>query len=100
MESRILFKVEKPKRQVTFLGVVTEQRMQEILEDLHIMLVRIILGILGRDFATADHKYRVNTEIPAVFLAILLHVGVSKETAERLCSKVFHKGFLEDMTRI
>ncbi|GLJ39899.1 hypothetical protein SUGI_0815910 [Cryptomeria japonica] len=68
--------------------------MQEVLDEYHFMTSKVVKLILGNQFLRTDHKYKVNTKIPTIFLATLLHFGLSKDKLEMLVKKVFKSDLL------
>lgn len=66
----------------------------------HFVIVRAVKCILGEEFLRTNHKYRVNMEIPVVFVATLLHTDLSKEKTEALCRMVFKSDLLGDLSNV
>lgn len=47
-----------------------------------------------------NHKYRVNMEIPAVFIATLLHFGLPKDKTKKLCRKLSKEDLLGGLRNV
>ena len=53
--------------------------------------------VVGQEFLKDYHRARSNTKILAMFLAVLLHMGVSKEISKKLTQMVFVHALLGDI---
>lgn len=56
--------------------------------------------ILGDEFLKGEHHYKVNTDITAMLVAVLLDSSETKEMVCALCGKLFKNcflGYLDDV---
>ncbi|GLJ26987.1 hypothetical protein SUGI_0528630 [Cryptomeria japonica] len=65
--------------------------------DVVLMVVKKIVGEVG---SASDHRYQVKYDILALFVSILLKVGISKFEAIQLCKVVFRAEFLGDLNTV
>lgn len=83
MDTLIL--LESSKRHMSFLGEVFDKRLVAILAMGHPLAIHVVKTILGKEFLMAFHRHRVNTNVTAMFLAMVLTTGEPKDGAKVLC---------------
>jgi len=71
-----------------------EKRLGLIFKSRHRLILHALKMVLGEEFLCSYHRYRVNTDVVAMFLASVLEVGESKDMARQLCKKLI-KGKLQ-----
>ncbi|GLJ50173.1 hypothetical protein SUGI_1067500 [Cryptomeria japonica] len=97
MESYIVLSPKEECRMMAFRGKVKKDRWHKVLLDLDDLSVRAIQEIMGEDVINYDYRFRVNLDILATFMAILLVIKVSKADAIFLCKAIFRKELLWGM---
>lgn len=85
---------------MSFLGPTKDKRWREILESKDDLVNKVVTKILGDDFIETENSYRVNTDIPVVFVSILLVMGLKKFEATLLCQALFRKEILGDLNLV
>lgn len=77
------------KQQNAFHGEITEKRLKGIMVSKHPLMLQVVKGVLGPKFLLATHKLMGNSKIPAMFLAMLMYMGVSKAQGKKLYQIIF-----------
>lgn len=75
---------------MNFLGEIGHKWIKSIMQHDHPLVFYVVKAILGDEFLTTDHKYRVNIDISFMFLAISLELSISKEKERLLCERLFN----------
>lgn len=86
--------------QVTFLGNISDRRLQGMTRRKNPLIIATIKWVLGEDFISNPDRYRVNTDICSRFLASLLDYGQSRLLTTQLTQALFpldYLGGLEDV---
>lgn len=81
------------KRQIYFVGEVIDERLFNILSYDHPLILHVVKSIMGLVFIMGDHKYMVNTDITAMFLATTLYIGIPKARTKKLSQIIFTSAF-------
>lgn len=88
------------RAQVTFLGNISDQRLQGMTRRKNPLIIAAFKWILGEDFIGNPDRYRVNTDIFSHFVASLLDCGQSGLLTTQLTQALFpadYLGGLEDV---
>lgn len=64
------------------------------------LIIHVVKEILGEAFIITSHRYTVNTNIPARFLAAIIKASELKVTARHLCKKLFDISLLGDISNV
>ncbi|GLJ26437.1 hypothetical protein SUGI_0510080 [Cryptomeria japonica] len=94
MESAILMIPKDESRMMAFKGQIKQERWSRMLNDLDDLSLRVVAEIMGEEHLNYEFRFRVNSEIPATFVAILLVMGLTKNEAIPLCQEVFKENLL------
>lgn len=74
-----------------------EKRLKGVLVSSHHVVLWETKKIVGREFFLLYHKFMENIDISAMFLEMLLYMGVPKSRAKKLCQMVFIHAMLGDI---
>lgn len=96
------FKVKMPiwlryaKRQLAFMGYVSDLRLQTICRLLTILMMKVIRMVFGCEFLTSTNRHQVNIDISLQLLASLLDLAELKVESFHLLRLVFKQEYLLD----
>ncbi|GLJ31652.1 hypothetical protein SUGI_0635880 [Cryptomeria japonica] len=79
---------------MAFKGEIKPERWCRILNEVDDFMLRAVWEIMGEDHFGYEFMYRVNCDIPAIFSAILLKVGIRKSEEILLGLLLFKEEFL------
>lgn len=68
-----------------FRGRVKQERWNKILNEMDDLVSQVVKEIMGEETINYDFRFRVNWDIPATFVAILLVMKLPKPEAIQLC---------------
>lgn len=88
------------RAQVTFLGNISDRRLQGMTRRKNPLIIAAIKWVLGEDFISNPDLYRVNIDICSHFVASLLDCGQSGLLTTQLTQALFpldYLGGLEDV---
>lgn len=94
MESNIKLVSTSDNRLMAFCGEIKAERWYRVLKDVDDFTLKAIQVIMGEEHFSQEFCYRVNCDILAEFLTILLRAGICKNEVILLGVMLFKKEFL------
>ncbi|GLJ49883.1 hypothetical protein SUGI_1060230 [Cryptomeria japonica] len=80
-----------------FRGRIKQERWSRILNKMDDLASRAMKEIMREETINYDFRFKVNWDIPATFVAILLVMKIPKSEVVQLCKEVFKRDLLKGL---